>query len=400
MTDETLYAAVVTINIPAAGQSASVTVVLTPPDVVDVAGQVKPLADCTLADLQAFADELEADVWDAYEAITLLELDEQNTAEIEVTVMDRKGQPHSLSDIWRRQSVLFPAAPLPPTAVEPEVTETEPSRLEDKLMLENADNEGMSPVDITAPPTIPDTPSAPQVTETSLMKQNADNEGMAPVPPPPAPLLEEEPQVIVAKSEPVYAEPEETAVTSPDAAIIAPSRARVQIAGRRLPVGSRTWMAVDILLDEPAFRAAQAHALSSPNREVAGVLIGPRPEKQPDGRYVVHVFDTIIAKHTVMQGASVTYTPESWRYMNDKLAERYPDETAVMVGWYHTHPGFGIFLSGMDQFIHQNFFTQIWHVAMVLDPQGRKSGFFCWDRHKSRVSPVEFEWPTWAANSW
>jgi proteasome lid subunit RPN8/RPN11 len=133
---------------------------------------------------------------------------------------------------------------------------------------------------------------------------------------------------------------------------------------------------------------------------VAGVLIGERPEKQPDGRYVVHIFDTIIAKYTVMNGASVTYTPESWRYMNDRLREKYPDDTAVIVGWYHTHPGFGIFLSGMDLFIHQNFFTQIWHVAYVLDPRARTSGFFTWDRQKSHVSRYDFPWPSWAAGSW
>jgi proteasome lid subunit RPN8/RPN11 len=157
---------------------------------------------------------------------------------------------------------------------------------------------------------------------------------------------------------------------------------------------------VDILVSEPAFRNAQAHAISSLSREVAGVLVGPPPEKQPDGRYVVHVSDTIVAKHTRMQGASVTYTPESWRYVTDKLQELYPDDSAVMVGWYHSHPGFGIFLSGMDQFIHQNFFTQIWHVALVLDPLGLKSGFFCWDRLKSHVSEYEFPWPKWAQKSW
>ena len=101
-----------------------------------------------------------------------------------------------------------------------------------------------------------------------------------------------------------------------------------------------------------------------------------------------------------MHGASVTYTPESWRYLNDKLAERYPDESAVMVGWYHTHPGFGIFLSGMDLFIHQNFFTQKWHVAMVLDPRARQSGFFCWDRQMTKVEAYDFPWPKWASGSW
>jgi proteasome lid subunit RPN8/RPN11 len=71
-----------------------------------------------------------------------------------------------------------------------------------------------------------------------------------------------------------------------------------------------------------------------------------------------------------------------------------------MVGWYHTHPGFGIFLSGMDLFIHQNFFTQLWHVAFVLDPRARTSGFFTWNRHKSEVKPAQFPWPSWAADSW
>jgi len=28
-----------------------------------------------------------------------------------------------------------------------------------------------------------------------------------------------------------------------------------------------------------------------------------------------------------------------------------------IVGWYHSHPGFGIFLSEYDLFIHRNFFT-------------------------------------------
>jgi len=369
MTDEPVYAAIVTIRIPQSEQTASVTVVLTPPDNVTVDGRVKPLADCTLRDLQAFADELEADVWDAYEAITLLELHEQDKAEIEVTVQDRKGQTRSLADVWLRQAII-----LPPESA-PEVAETA----------------------VSAEPAAPEAEAEP---ETAVSPDPEPEPEPEPQPEPEPEPVEVEPKVVVAQSEPVYAEPEETAVTGPEATIIAPSRARVQIAGRRLPVGSRTWMATDILMEEPAFRAAQAHALSSPNREVAGVLIGPRPEKQPDGRYVVHIMDTIIAKYTVMQGASVTYTPESWRYMNDKLAERYPDETAVMVGWYHTHPGFGIFLSGMDQFIHQNFFTQIWHVALVLDPQARTSGFFCWDRQKTRVSPVDYEWPAWAARSW
>jgi proteasome lid subunit RPN8/RPN11 len=289
-------------------------------------------------------------------------------------VVDRQGKPRSLADSWRKQAIVIP----PPVEMEEIPVQAE---------IEAAEEETAVPAEI--------------VTE---QEQAQAPETIAKEPESEAPPVDEpesgEPDVVVSESEPVYAEPEETAVPGADDVVIAPSKARVRIAGRRLPSGTNTWMAADVLMDEPPLRAAQAHALSSPNREVAGVLVGPPPEKQPDGRYVVHVMDTIIAKHTVMQGASVTYTPESWRYMNDKLRERYPDETAVMVGWYHTHPGFGIFLSGMDQFIHQNFFTQIWHVALVLDPRAKTSGFFCWDRQKTRVSPMDFEWPNWAMQSW
>jgi hypothetical protein len=48
------------------------------------------------------------------------------------------------------------------------------------------------------------------------------------------------------------------------------------------------------------------------------------------------------------------------------------------VGWYHTHPDYGIFLSGQDLFIHRNFFDQPLQVAYVVDPIRQTRGFFQW----------------------
>jgi hypothetical protein len=48
------------------------------------------------------------------------------------------------------------------------------------------------------------------------------------------------------------------------------------------------------------------------------------------------------------------------------------------VGWYHTHPSFGIFLSHHDLFIHQHFFAQSLQVAYVVDPIQQSRGFFQW----------------------
>jgi len=369
MTEQTdlTYIAQITISLPGTGESVTMTVTLMPEDVVNLDGVWKPLGECTLADLERYAEELEADVWDTYDAIVLPELETDETVKIDIKLLDQEAQ---RKVDWRQFNLLLP---LEAAEVEKELAneEAQPAATEVQPDEESPQAEDEIPAEFAA-----EEESEPIEEDTA------------------------HPDVAVAEAELVYPEIEEEVGSETVAAEVIPSQARVRVAGKALPLNHPTWAAVDILIDEPALRAAQAHALSSFNREVAGVLIGSRPEKQPDGRYIVHIFDTIIARHTVMQGASVTYTPESWRYLNDTLQERYPDDTAVMVGWYHTHPGFGIFLSGMDLFIHQNFFTQIWHVAMVLDPRARTSGFFCWDRQKTRVSPCDFQWPSWIDGSW
>src|SRR4029453_14212343 len=47
-------------------------------------------------------------------------------------------------------------------------------------------------------------------------------------------------------------------------------------------------------------------------------------------------------------------------------------------GWYHSHPGFGVFLSDYDVFIHKNFFTATHQIAWVFDPHSDSEGCFGW----------------------
>lgn len=373
MTEETLpqanFVAVVSLSLPDMEEAVTAYVTLTPSDKIPVDGRSKPLPECTLADLQQFANELEADVWDIYEQIQLTALVEAEDVAVKLDILDENGEPMPPTQAWDWAAQLVLLPDIVEDAAEP-----------------TADEETEEPSIAKAQVDVEEEPELETAVSTETEAQSDED------------LI----NIVVANTELVHEEREadSTPIVSDESAVIAPSKARVRVAGKRLDIGANTNAAVDILMDEPALRASQAHALSSMSREVAGVLIGPRPEKQPDGRYVVHIIDTIVAKHTVMQGASVTYTPESWRYMTDKLWEKYPDDTAVIVGWYHTHPGFGIFLSGMDLFIHQNFFTQIWHIAYVLDPRARTSGFFSWDRQKTQVSRHNFQWPYWAASSW
>ena len=360
------YAAMITISLPGTDKTATASVRVLPDEPVTLPAGAKLLRDCTLAELQTFANTWEADVWETSQHINLLTLHTDETVQVEVVLIAQNGE-QTLAD-WAERAIVL-SAETPTVADEPVADEEE---VDEETAVED-----LASATTDEQPTAVE-PEAAAPVETAVPTPDTDHS-----------------QVIVSASEPVYAD--EVEKLEPAKELHLPPRPQVRIAGQRLSLSRSAWATVDIFMEEPALRQAQGHALSSPSREVAGVLVGPRPEKQPDGRYNVYITDTIIAKYTVMQGASVTYTPESWRYMNDQLWQRYPDESAIMVGWYHTHPGFGIFLSGMDQFIHQNFFTQKWHVALVLDPIAKTSGFFCWDRHHAKVNRYDFPWPTWAA---
>ncbi|MEM0318049.1 MAG: Mov34/MPN/PAD-1 family protein [Desulfurococcaceae archaeon] len=40
----------------------------------------------------------------------------------------------------------------------------------------------------------------------------------------------------------------------------------------------------------------------------------------------------------------------------------------LVVGWAHSHPGYGCFLSSVDLETHRRCFSQSYHVALVMDP--------------------------------
>ena len=115
----------------------------------------------------------------------------------------------------------------------------------------------------------------------------------------------------------------------------------------------------------------KAHGRSSMHAEVCGVLVGALC--WDNGPYLL-IDGRIEGKHATQQSGSVTFTAETWNSIHEELAAKHPDR--IIVGWYHTHPGFGIFLSNMDAFIHENFFSFPWQPAYVFDPQAETDGFF------------------------
>ena len=132
--------------------------------------------------------------------------------------------------------------------------------------------------------------------------------------------------------------------------------------------------AIKIFVREEVISDILSYSKADTSRELGGVLLGRIEEK--NGKYRVVIEETITAQHTEAGLSQVTFTHETWDYIHNEMDNKYPD--LKMVGWFHTHPGFGIFMSEDDYFIHNNFFSKPWSVAYVIDPVKKQDGFFGW----------------------
>ena len=125
-----------------------------------------------------------------------------------------------------------------------------------------------------------------------------------------------------------------------------------------------------LVVDSEVVRQIRQHARSSSKTEVCGVLIGQ------DRDHRIEVAACIEGQNAEEAGAHVTFTQDTWEHIYAVKDQKYPEKR--IVGWYHSHPGFGVFLSDHDTFIHKNFFSSPGQVAWVFDPHSDEEGCFGW----------------------
>lgn len=131
--------------------------------------------------------------------------------------------------------------------------------------------------------------------------------------------------------------------------------------------------ALPILFHESVLETILDYSEQDVTRELGGFLLGG---VEQDKRQYVEIRHFLPAVDARSRAASLTFTHETWAKLNREVETKFPDET--ILGWHHTHPGFGVFLSGYDLFIHKNYFRSPFHVAMVVDPKRQEFGFFQW----------------------
>ncbi len=139
-----------------------------------------------------------------------------------------------------------------------------------------------------------------------------------------------------------------------------------------------------IFLNEAILREIVDWSKSDLEHELGGIFVGDLYSYK--GVPYIEIAGYVRARHFEHTSASFRFTHDTWSGISRECERRFNDK--LRVGWHHTHPGYGIFLSSMDMFIHRHFFNLPWMIALVVDPRQENLGFFQWKR--GRVVPCGF----------
>ena len=131
---------------------------------------------------------------------------------------------------------------------------------------------------------------------------------------------------------------------------------------------------VAVFMTQPAYSRICVHSSSDMINEVGGVLVGEWCVNAKQGEQFIIIEHALPARHTRQGSIYLTFTQDSLIDIHEQIDTHYKGKK--IVGWYHTHPRMGIFLSHYDTWLHKNFFPEPWQVALVVEPHASLGGCF------------------------
>jgi proteasome lid subunit RPN8/RPN11 len=129
-----------------------------------------------------------------------------------------------------------------------------------------------------------------------------------------------------------------------------------------------------IFFQQEAVVALQEHLKASPDQAVFGFLAGD-VFRDPETGVLYAVIDKTLRLNQAIYGDKTeVVVARLWDRMQEQLAKA----SGRLLGWYHSHPGQSLSLSTHDVETHDKYFTDPWHVAVVVAVQaeGVVGGFF------------------------
>ena len=139
-----------------------------------------------------------------------------------------------------------------------------------------------------------------------------------------------------------------------------------------------------IFFDPKIHKRIADHAAEKLSLEICGVLVG-QWHRDADGPFVL-VDETIRCDKAVSNAGDVTLTHEDWNDVNREMDTKFTDR--AIVGWYHSHPNFGIFLSERDLFIQEYTFNGPGHDRLRGRSGQRRRGGLRLARRQGEALPA------------
>lgn len=117
-----------------------------------------------------------------------------------------------------------------------------------------------------------------------------------------------------------------------------------------------------IFFQQEAVIALQEHLKSSPTQAIFGFLIGSVFRDPDSGVMYVVIDKTLKLSQPIYGDKTDVVVARLWDRMQEQLAKA----AGTLLGWYHSHPGQGGYLTPHDVETHEKFFTDPWHVAILV----------------------------------
>ncbi|MEH1781768.1 MAG: Mov34/MPN/PAD-1 family protein [Nostoc sp.] len=148
-----------------------------------------------------------------------------------------------------------------------------------------------------------------------------------------------------------------------------------------------TFQQAQVYIKEDALRNLTKHLKSNLRVEQGGILFGNAYQDPSSQTIYVEITAAVAAPATIGTSAHLDFTPDSWTGIMDYARVEHPEEN--IVGWYHSHPNIGVFMSGTDMRTQQAFFYHPWCLSIVCDPVRTTIDYFLGKQAVS-VKPVIF----------
>lgn len=138
----------------------------------------------------------------------------------------------------------------------------------------------------------------------------------------------------------------------------------------------------DVYLYAQALEAAEEHfrQASWDGKEAMGLLLG---RALTHGGRPYAVVEQYVTAQNEATAVRVKFSREAFASLSEKL-----NGGRRVVGWAHSHPDYGCFLSNTDVATQEAFFPEAYHFALVVDPVRKQKQ--CFKVRASQYVPVSF----------